>query len=83
MTYEIIVFLPLVGFLFAGQLGRVIEPRTAELVTTSFLGVCCFFSWLAFFAAGLSYDTHPYVVPVANWMTSGKLAVAWALSIDT
>ncbi len=83
MTFEIIVFLPLLGCLIAGLLRRVIEPRTAELITTSFLGVSCFFSWIAFFAISWSADPQAYVVPVANWMTSGKLAVEWALRIDT
>src|SRR5271156_3371826 len=83
MMYEIIVFLPLFGFLFAGLFGRTIEPRTAELVTTIFLGISCFFSWIAFFSVGFGSDPHAFVVPVANWMTAGKLAANWALYVDT
>jgi NADH-quinone oxidoreductase subunit L len=83
MMYEIIVFLPLFGFLFAGLFGRTIEPRTAELVTTIFLGVSCFFSWIAFFSVGFGSDPHAFVVPLGNWMTAGKLAANWALYIDT
>jgi NADH-quinone oxidoreductase subunit L len=83
MMYEIIVFLPLIGFLFAALFRRAIEPRTAELVTTIFLGICCFFSWIAFFSVGFGSDPHAFVVPVANWFISGKLDVAWALRIDT
>src|SRR5436309_5495002 len=83
MMYEIIVFLPLLGFLFAGLLRNSIEPRTAELVTTGFLGVSGLLSWFAFFGFAFTADPHAYVVPLANWMTSGRLAVDWALRIDT
>ncbi len=78
--YDLIVFLPLFGFLIAGIFGRWIGARGAEYVTTGFLGVCFVLSWIAFFQVGAGADAH---VPVANWFTSGKLAVAWALRIDT
>ena len=39
--YDLIVFLPLVGFLIAGLFGRQIGARNSELVTTVLLGVCC------------------------------------------
>jgi NADH-quinone oxidoreductase subunit L len=78
--YDLIVFLPLFGFLIAGIFGRWIGARGAEYVTTGFLGVCFVLSWIAFFQVAGGADAH---VPVANWFTSGKLAVAWALRIDT
>ena len=37
--YDLIVFLPLLGFLIAGLFGRQIGARASELVTTSLLGV--------------------------------------------
>ena len=83
MTYAIIVFLPLLGFLYAGLFGDNNEPRRAELVTTGLLGVSCFLSWLAFIAVAFSSDAEAYIVPIANWMTAGKLSVAWSLRIDT
>ena len=39
MMYELIVFLPLLGFLIAGLFGRQIGDRASELVTTGLLGV--------------------------------------------
>jgi NADH-quinone oxidoreductase subunit L len=78
--YDLIVFLPLFGFLIAGIFGRWIGARGAEYATTGFLGVCFVLSWIAFFQVAGGADAH---VPVANWFTSGKLAVAWALRIDT
>jgi NADH-quinone oxidoreductase subunit L len=81
--YDLIVFLPLLGFLIAGLFGRQIGPRASELVTTSLLGVSAFLAWIAFFSVGAGHDQQALVIPVANWLTSGKLAVAWALRIDT
>ncbi len=78
--YDLIVFLPLFGFLIAGLFGRWIGARGAENVTTGLLGVCFFLSWISFFMVAGGGDYH---VPVANWFTSGKLSVAWALRIDT
>jgi NADH-quinone oxidoreductase subunit L len=78
--YDLIVFLPLFGFLIAGIFGRWIGDRGAEIVTCGFLGVCFVLSWIAFVQVAGGADAH---VPVANWFTSGKLSVAWALRIDT
>ena len=83
MLYELIVFLPLLGFLVAGLFGPQIGARNAELVTTGLLGLCAFLSWIAFFSVGFGDEKHALIVPVANWLTSGKLAIAWALRIDT
>jgi len=79
--YQLIVFLPLIGFLVAGLFGRQLGPRNAELITTGLLGLCAFLSWIAFFKVG--YYGVDDRVAVANWITSGKLSAAWALRIDT
>ncbi len=81
--YDLIVFLPLLGFLIAGLFGPLIGARASELVTTSLLGVSALLSWIAFFSVGAGHDAQALIVPVANWLVSGKLAVAWALRIDT
>jgi NADH-quinone oxidoreductase subunit L len=78
--YDLIVFLPLLGFLTAGIFGPWIGARGAEYLTCSLLGVLFIFSWIAFFMVAGGADAH---VPIANWFTSGKLAVAWALRVDT
>src|SRR3954447_15106149 len=79
--YHAIVFLPLIGFLIAGCFGRWIGVRASEIVTTAFLFVAMLLSWIAFILVGFGAGaTH---VQVANWMTSGELAVDWALRIDT
>src|SRR5271163_2438455 len=78
--YELIVFLPLLGFLVAGIFGPWIGARGAEYVTTGLLAVSFVLSWIAFVIVAGGADAH---VPVANWFASGKLTVAWALRIDT
>src|SRR5271165_7678524 len=78
--YDLIVFLPLFGFLIAGIFGKWIGARGAEWVTSGLLGVSFVLSWIAFFQVAGGTDAH---VPVANWFTSGKLVVDWALRIDT
>jgi NADH-quinone oxidoreductase subunit L len=81
--YDLIVFLPLLGFLVAGLFGRPIGPRASELVTTCLLGVSGLLAWVAFFSVGAGHEEQALIVPVANWLTSGKLAIAWALRVDT
>jgi NADH-quinone oxidoreductase subunit L len=82
MFYEVIVFSPLLGFLIAGLFGRQIGARNSEWVTTGLLGVSALLSWIAFFSVALSGQEQADIVPIANWFTSGKLAVAWSLRID-
>ena len=54
--YSAIVFLPLLGFLIAGGLGRVIGARACEIVTTGFLMLAMLLSWIAFFQVGLAHQ---------------------------
>jgi NADH-quinone oxidoreductase subunit L len=79
--YHAIVFLPLVGFLIAGLLGRLIGPRPSEIVTTALLGVSAVLSWVALVQVG--FGTGATRVQVAQWFASGDLVVDWAFQIDT
>ncbi len=80
--YTAIVFLPLLGFLIAGLLGRQIGARTSEIITTSLLAISAILSWVAFFHVG--YGNAGLTVPViAEWIVSGGVRVDWALRIDT
>src|SRR5271156_821768 len=83
MFYDLIVFLPLLGFLIAGLFGQQIGARNSELVPTGLLGFCALLSWIAFFTVGFGGQEHAEIVPVANWFISGKLSVPWSLRIDT
>ena len=81
MIYKAIVFLPAIGALIAGLLGRVLGARPCEIITTSFVGAAAVLSWIAFWQVGLGGETLR--VPVLRWVTSGELDVSWALRIDT
>ena len=56
--YELIVFLPLLGFLIAGIFGPWIGARGAEYVTTGLLGVSFVLSWIAFVMVAGGADAH-------------------------
>ena len=79
--YHVIVFFPLLGFLLAGLFGRLMAPRTSELVTTTLVGIAALLSWVAFFM--VAFGEHATQVQVANWFTVGVLHVDWAFRIDT
>ena len=81
MIYLAIVFLPAVGALIAGLLGRAIGDRASEIVTTVLLLISALLSWIVFMRVGLGHEVAR--VPVMRWITSGELDVAWSLRIDT
>ena len=81
MMYKAIVFLPLIGAIIAGLFGGRIGPRPAELITTGFLLIAAALSWIVFWRVGFGGETIK--VPIAQWIVSGDLEIAWALRIDT
>ncbi|MCF3935126.1 NADH-quinone oxidoreductase subunit L [Acuticoccus sp. M5D2P5] len=79
---ELIVFLPLIGFLFAFLFGRQVGALTAQVVTTGLLFICAVLSWIVFFRWGYNgADTQRILI--AQWIVSGDLEIAWRLRIDT
>jgi hypothetical protein len=70
--YTAIVFLPLLGFLIVGSLGRSLGPRQSEIVTTGLLAVSAVLSWIAFINVGLG--SAPATTPVLI----GRLVSHWA-----
>ena len=81
MMYKAIVFLPLIGAIVAGFFGRMMGPRPTEILTTGFLLIAAVLSWIVFWRVGFGGETIK--VPIARWITSGELEIAWALRIDT
>ena len=79
---QAIVFLPLLGFLIAGALGRVIGARGSELVTTGLLFVCAALSWVVFADVALGHG-HASTSVLGDWIVSDKLKVSWALRVDS
>ncbi|MDC9824611.1 NADH-quinone oxidoreductase subunit L [Devosia sp. ZB163] len=86
---QAIVFLPLVGALIAGLLGRVIGHRTSEYITTGLLIIAAVLSWVVFaqywLAPAAAEGAHGAAtkVEVFRWITSGALDLRWVLRVDT
>ena len=79
--YQAILFLPLIGAIFAGFFGRLVGARLAEIVTTTLLMIVMLLSWLAFYqVAMLGQEERIAILP---WIESGDLKTAWSLRIDT
>jgi NADH-quinone oxidoreductase subunit L len=55
--------------------------RAAELITTGLLFVTAALSWFVLVDVGFLH--HDARIPLAPWINSGDLQVAWALRVDT
>ncbi|KQX42743.1 NADH:ubiquinone oxidoreductase subunit L [Devosia sp. Root436] len=89
---QAIVFLPLIGALIAGLLGRTIGHRPSEYITTGLLLISAVLSWVVFlpvaFGGGLvgaEVDGHTAVlkVEVMRWIQVGDMDLRWVLRVDT
>src|SRR6202790_3565073 len=69
-----------------GRDDHAVEPaaagsRAAELITTGLLLVGAALSWFALVDVGFMH--HDARIPLAPWINSGELQVAWSLRVDT
>src|SRR5437879_11234904 len=69
-----------------GHDDHAVEPpaagsRAAELITTGLLLVSAGLSWFALVDVGFLH--HDVRIPLAPWINSGDLQVAWSLRVDT
>ncbi|RZA15214.1 MAG: NADH-quinone oxidoreductase subunit L, partial [Proteobacteria bacterium] len=92
MIIQAIVFLPLVGALIAGLLGRSIGHRPSEFLTTGLLIIAAVLSWVVFIPVafgdglvGAVGDGHTAVlkVEVMRWIQVGDMDLRWTLRVDT
>ncbi len=79
--YQAILFLPLVGALFAATLGRLAGARAAEVVTTTLVLIVALLSWLAFYQVAILGQEQR--IQLAQFISSGDLKSVWSLRIDT
>jgi NADH-quinone oxidoreductase subunit L len=79
--YQAILFLPLVGAIFAGLLGRFTGPRPAEVITTTLVLITALLSWLAFYQVAILGEEQR--IELLRFITSGDLKAVWSLRIDT
>jgi len=92
MIIQAIVFLPLVGALVAGLLGRSIGHRPSEFITTGLLLISAVLSWVVFapiaFGDGLvgavgDGQAAVVKVEVMRWIQVGDMDLRWILRVDT
>ncbi|KRA99594.1 NADH:ubiquinone oxidoreductase subunit L [Devosia sp. Root685] len=92
MIIQAIVFLPLIGALIAGFLGRTIGHRPSEFLTSGLLIIAAVLSWVVFIPvafgdglAGAVGDGHAAVlkVEVMRWIQVGDMDLRWTLRVDT
>ena len=81
MTYLAIVFLPLLGFMIAGLLGREIGARASEIVTTGLLFVSAALSCHTFYQVALG--GHVETIVLGEWLRVGTFHADWAIKLDT
>ncbi len=79
--YQAIVFLPLLGAIFAGLFGRLVGARASEVVTTSLVLVAALLSCFAFYE--IAIQGHEERIELLRFIDSGDLRAAWSLRIDT
>ena len=76
-----IIFLPLIGFLFSFFLGKNFSFKISQFLTTSFLFISAFLSWILFFSFLGERETE--VIHIFNWFTSGNFVVDWSIRLDS
>jgi NADH-quinone oxidoreductase subunit L len=79
--YQAIVFLPLIGAVFAGFFGWLVPARASEVITTSLVLITALLSWFAFYQVGI--EGHEARIELLRFIDSGALQTSWALRIDT
>src|SRR3990172_7447750 len=79
--YQAILFLPLIGALFAGFLGRLVGARPSEVITTTLVLITALLSWLAFYQVAIQGQEER--IELMRFIDSGDLKAVWSLRIDT
>jgi NADH-quinone oxidoreductase subunit L len=79
--YQAILFLPLLGAIFAGFFGRLVGARASEVVTTTLVLVTAVLSWLAFYQVAI--QGQEVRIELMPFVDSGSLKSMWSLRIDT
>jgi len=79
--YQAIVFLPLIGAIFAGFFGRLVDARASEVITTSLVLITMPLAWFALYQTGI--EGHEARIELLRFIDSGALQTSWALRIDT
>ena len=77
---HLVVFLPLIGFLFCSLSSKYISDKLAQLFTTVLLFISTLFSWIIFIEYLFGEETK--IIYLINWITSGSFSADWTLRVD-
>ena len=77
----LIVFLPLLGFLYCSTFGKITHDKYSQIITSFFLILSAVFSWIIFFSFLGSAETQ--IFNLLNWISSGDFSVNWSFRLDT
>ena len=77
----LIVFLPLLGAIVAGFLGRALGDRGAQMATVLPLCLAAVLSIIVFIQVGLVGEAR--TTELFTWFDSGAFELSWALRVDT
>ncbi len=80
--YHAIVFLPLLGFLFAGLFPKTLGVKGCEYITTGFLMISAVLSWVAFYNVAFNSE-ETIIIEVLRWVNTGTLTANWTFRVDT
>src|SRR5262245_22000822 len=79
--YQAILFLPLLGAIFAGFFGGIVGARASKVVTTVLVLVTAVLSWLAVYQVAI--QGQEVRIELVRFAESGALKSMWSLRIDT
>ncbi len=79
--YLLLVFLPLIGFIFAGLFGRYLGSNGSAIITTGCLTLSLFISFFTFYEVGLM-GCATYI-KLSTWIDSEMLNVDWGFMFDS
>ena len=76
----LIIFLPLLGSIISGLFGKYIGSRNSEIITSLFVSISAFLSFIIFYKV-LNQD-YTNNLNIFTWINSGTLNVSWSIDID-
>ncbi|WP_370930801.1 NADH-quinone oxidoreductase subunit L [Bartonella sp. DGB1] len=81
LLYNSIVFLPFLGFLFSGILGKRLGGSLAGIVSSGLVVLAAFLSIWLFFMTNIRGNSGT-IFTLLPWVTSGSLSFDWSLRFD-
>ena len=77
---SLIVFLPLIGFLFCIFFGKLLGDIYSQIISNFFLFISTILSWIIFIKIIYYSDTQIFFI--YNWIKSGSFVVDWSFRVD-